>query len=240
MKRVSVLMATFAALCVGCSRPSVYWSNRGCDFLDCLKLQGGVRYGLDVQVRATNAIAQGAGFSVGRLWGLDRGAWSTVRSGHMGPPIVPLLNPAAVLGHMMAAPFMGGRASTEEMFALALQTDMSETRAIPTPDTSSRRTADSVDAPLVKWNLSVIGLNVDSLPGWTGWFPVGKEHAEAYRRQRKAIDSFDLEVEATCVVLGARVGFSPGQFLDFLLGWTALDIGGDDAPDEPSVAPAPQ
>jgi len=42
------------------------------------------------------------------------------------------------------------------------------------------------------------------------------------------INKFDIEVGGTTVVVGARVGFSPGQFLDFIIGWTGIDIGKDD------------
>ncbi len=44
------------------------------------------------------------------------------------------------------------------------------------------------------------------------------------------IHAFDIEVGAFAIVLGARVGFSPGEFLDFLLGWVGIDIAGDDKP----------
>ncbi|MCZ6689741.1 MAG: hypothetical protein O7H41_09070 [Planctomycetota bacterium] len=30
--------------------------------------------------------------------------------------------------------------------------------------------------------------------------------------------------------MGARVGFSPGEFVDFFLGWFGVDIAGDDVP----------
>lgn len=38
----------------------------------------------------------------------------------------------------------------------------------------------------------------------------------------------DIEVGATVLLLGVRAGFSPGEFLDFLLGWSGVDIAGDD------------
>ncbi len=50
---------------------------------------------------------------------------------------------------------------------------------------------------------------------------------------RPLIDRFDLEFGAV-VLLGARVGFSPGQFLDFVLGLLGVDLAGDD----PLPAPA--
>ncbi len=42
-----------------------------------------------------------------------------------------------------------------------------------------------------------------------------------------------LEVAAGALLVGARVGFNPGELLDFLLGWTTLDIYGDDVREQP-------
>jgi len=39
---------------------------------------------------------------------------------------------------------------------------------------------------------------------------------------------------------GARVGFSFGQFLDGLLGWTTLDIAGNDEAAQSPPPPTPQ
>ena len=47
---------------------------------------------------------------------------------------------------------------------------------------------------------------------------------------RNWLHDFDFEVGATALV-GGTVGFSLGEFADFLLGWFGLDIGGDDDPD---------
>ena len=42
----------------------------------------------------------------------------------------------------------------------------------------------------------------------------------------------DLQLGATLVLVGARVGFNPLEFLDFLLGFGGFDIAGDDPPPE--------
>lgn len=54
--------------------------------------------------------------------------------------------------------------------------------------------------------------------------PIGETHP-----QRAWIDRFDLELGVT-VGIGARVGISPGQFLDFLAGWFGADLAEDDPP----------
>ena len=52
--------------------------------------------------------------------------------------------------------------------------------------------------------------------------------AEPTNPHRSAWDRWDLEVGFT-VLLGARIGFSPGQFIDFLGGVIGFDPAGDDA-----------
>jgi len=42
------------------------------------------------------------------------------------------------------------------------------------------------------------------------------------------LDKFDIEAGGTWLVAGFRVGFSPGQLLDFIIGWTGIDIADDD------------
>jgi len=51
-------------------------------------------------------------------------------------------------------------------------------------------------------------------------------------RDYAPIDWLDTELAAYCVV-GARVGFNPGQFVDFLAGLFTLDLAGDDTLEEP-------
>jgi len=51
--------------------------------------------------------------------------------------------------------------------------------------------------------------------------------ADALRRWR-AIHAWDIDAAAYAGVITARAGFSPGEFLDFLLGWFGVDIAEDD------------
>lgn len=57
----------------------------------------------------------------------------------------------------------------------------------------------------------------------------------------KAVDRFGIDIGATLLVPSFRVGVNPARFLDFLLGWTTLDIAGnDEAGKSPPPPPAPQ
>jgi hypothetical protein len=47
---------------------------------------------------------------------------------------------------------------------------------------------------------------------------------------RYPLHDFDVEIGASAI-LGVSIGFSPGKFLDFLLGWFGADLAGDDPPE---------
>ncbi len=69
--------------------------------------------------------------------------------------------------------------------------------------------------------------------------------SEGTPKFRKAqVHAFDLEVSATALFLSFRVGFSPGEFFDFLLGWFGVDIASDDEelilPEEEGDLPPPE
>lgn len=59
------------------------------------------------------------------------------------------------------------------------------------------------------------------------WFLHLPDHAPALPRGR-AWELLDVSVTANAGLVGARLGASPGQWFDFLLGWFGLDIAGDD------------
>ena len=69
--------------------------------------------------------------------------------------------------------------------------------------------------------------NILMAPWYWWWKPAAAPHDWFYR----GIRSFDVSVGFSAGV-GAHVGFSPGELLDFLLGWTTLDIAGDDVSDQ--------
>ena len=46
--------------------------------------------------------------------------------------------------------------------------------------------------------------------------------------RRARIHAFDIEASVYAGIVYARAGFSPGELLDFLLGWFGVDIAGDD------------
>jgi len=68
---------------------------------------------------------------------------------------------------------------------------------------------------------------------WIGFVPAGYWHGDedgAFRAYSiEGMGALDLAVGASLGV-GVHVGFSPLELLDFIAGWTTLDLGGDDTP----------
>ena len=58
-------------------------------------------------------------------------------------------------------------------------------------------------------------------------------------RQAPYLNLLDVDVGVMVLWVGGRVGLSPGEAVDFVLGWFGLDIGKDDTDDE-SGPPSPE
>lgn len=54
---------------------------------------------------------------------------------------------------------------------------------------------------------------------------------EQHSSRRTLLHAFDVEVSAFVLVFGIEIGFSLGEFVDFLLGLFTIDIAGDDTPE---------
>jgi len=46
--------------------------------------------------------------------------------------------------------------------------------------------------------------------------------------EKPFLNTFDIEAGGMALFVGSRVGFSPGQLIDFIIGWTGIDIAWDD------------
>jgi hypothetical protein len=67
----------------------------------------------------------------------------------------------------------------------------------------------------------------------TGWLPIkgGRDNPQQLWTFNTTTD---LQVGATLLLIGGRLGFNPLEFVDFLLGFVGYDIAGDDpGPDAP-------
>ena len=75
------------------------------------------------------------------------------------------------------------------------------------------------------------------IPGIASWR--GKTWIwDARAPTRDRVHAFDVEVMVFALVVNVVAGFSPGELLDFVLGWFGVDIAGDDDPLAPKEEPA--
>ena len=226
MRKPVLLLFIFTLMCSsGCASAGAYFRDRGNDFLDCFKLQVGIGLLADAEMRATDLFSAGVGVAAGTRWGID--GRHIVGFGecmgldmHVGLPFAPFCfwifpqpqesNDEDEDGDGVARYFYtdynireGGR----------------EFIIVP-PERWSRRTSKSI----LLLDMTVFErfrepeerqVHEEGLQ----WFSVKREH--------KLVDAFDIEVGAT-LGLSARVGFSLGQFLDFVTGWFGLDLAKDD------------
>ncbi|MBI3818936.1 MAG: hypothetical protein HY286_09630 [Planctomycetes bacterium] len=104
------------------------------------------------------------------------------------------------------------------------------------PDESHRKYDDL--ARYQVWREEEVGLGIlwfhqdTSEPDWGGMgnflifaFPPGGSCGSSHFH---FISALDVEAGIHLGIVGLRVGVSPGQLIDFLLGWTTLDIASDD------------
>jgi len=212
-------------LCAGCAGLGKYAKDRGNDFLDCFQAHAGYGLGADVHVRATQFVIVGAGSSQGVQWGVNgREYVETTELAHFGPPVTTV---EGILW-LALAPFGAeegwfNRKWLLKSGALSLALDKMERHTHP-----GRRGCVQDDAG------SILGVNLARL----GVFGSGDD----VRGPHRLLDSFDMEVGGTALVPSLRLGFSPGQFADFVLGFFGLDIARDDAAPahaEPKAADKP-
>ena len=79
-----------------------------------------------------------------------------------------------------------------------------------------------------RWSLSACVLLLPGLVslGGDGQIWEGKSHPDGTWDR---VHAFDIDATVYAGVVFAGVGFSPGEFVDFLAGWFGLDIAGDDS-----------
>ena len=227
-------------LCTGCAGVGKYARDRGNDFLDCFTAQGGLGLGLPaVELHATDWLTTGAGCSLGVRWGLqggDPGLWSVTQ---FGVPLLPLLTPLVYRKPPPADLLRDGDVSrTRPPDDLLwdgdvrwLYTYVSRTyQGLPFFNTHGLRVSKSVllfDVTCIPKFAYHYDAHGGILSGWS---------YELVHEKRKLVEALDVHVDATAALLlgpSVRLGFSPGQFADFVLGFFGLDIAGDDAKPQP-------
>ena len=203
------------SLTSGCA---TYIKSRANDLADCFTARVGLTYGLGIRAEVTDYL----GASVGGCYEKEKigyfgrdpvkymGVWA-------GVPVMQVIWPA--LGLFLAVGPEGtgegiysmGRVPT--FFAPLLSTNITARFNNPSEPFSGEGSG----------AFHVLGVNIASLTPseTTREVPIAPE-APLLRQK------FFIEFGAALGVVGFDAGFNPVEFVDFLLGWTTLDITGDD------------
>ena len=205
MQKLIIFLILILSLTSGCA---TYIKSRANDLADCFTARVGLNYGIGVRTQVTDYVCISAGLSYcekdigffGReMHDLSVGWWC------VGVPISQILAPPVfiLLGLFGDDPKIG--------LGLLLGTD---TRF------DSRFGARS----------SLLGINTTEFTehGESGVFLFPATLQEVYPTKPFLRHKFFVEGGVTLFCVGFDAGFNPVEFVDFLLGWTTLDITGDD------------
>ncbi|MCZ6687975.1 MAG: hypothetical protein O7H41_00020 [Planctomycetota bacterium] len=229
-----VLAILFAALATTGCQTTVgnYFANRGRDLSECFMVQAGLGFGLGVDVKAAGLVHADAlmafyarHWSVGWVYGDPRPTEMFAEEGF---------------------PFEGDQGT------LFWHRSVSSVGVI-----RGAHGCFSILPAVLSWEDSFwLWNDIDELGEWMAeqgtTYPPGFD-VEGYLKdllmKRRPMHRwarlhvFDVEVGVFIGVVGVRAGFSPGEFLDFILGWFGVDIAGDDQhapyPREPGLTPRP-
>ncbi|MCI0343109.1 MAG: tetratricopeptide repeat protein [Planctomycetales bacterium] len=182
-----------------------YLAGRARDLGDCFRLQAGVAYGLGGGVQAAGLahVGLGVGF-FDRRYG---GGWMYGEGYAFGADTDPERAPEAKEG---------------EFYLLVAHLSFRRGWGIG-------HAVEDLHGPHLCWVLVPAALTWERGREGDEWIWTDSSDEVLQRERRWArVHAFDMEASAYAGVVGLRAGFSPGEFLDFLLGWFGLDIAGDD------------
>jgi len=243
---VRIASVLLAVLCGGCGHPGAYLRDRATDLADCLTLEGGIGLGLDIEVHATDWLATGVGAAGSVKWGFagrypvgfepDRAR--VERNGadcHIGFPVAPVLFWLSPLWpppeSIREEAWKGGLrflvthfAARDSGWPVVLGgnvdrcADDGGERVSVLPN--GRVCIARPDERIFDYTTETCSVFLLNLSAFT------QRRGRAYKP--KWVETLELNAGASLFPLSARVGLNPAQFLDFVLGWTTLDIGDDD------------
>ncbi len=211
----------------GCQSLGTYFKDRGNDFADCFKADVGVMgIGAEAHVRITDAFATGAGVSAALKIGFKGRHIDGWADWHVGLPFSPIYwftegenhrefpltyycltgNKAffCITGTVSCIP---GSYEAESVLVYPIAFEK-------TPERNSPFNMCDID-----------NNNISEVEKYALMRPQKKPFSG------NLLHSFDIEAGGTIgfiLCASAHVGFSPGEFADFMLGWFGLDIAGDD------------
>ena len=210
---VSVMSLLLVALLPGCA----YMTNRGEDLGDCFQANVGLGLGVYAHVNATDCVSHTA-----------VGAKTAIRAG-WDPMTARAAEPRGHLWLVAETAWGLGLRSSEEREAVgpAVGYPHIETQGCCLPLTTWKTYWVPSEGEAAELARSLTG------PGQIA-VAYGQDDGLGPDRVGETIANMSwLEADVFAGILGARLGFNPLQFLDFLLGWTTLDMLRDDAAQQP-------
>ena len=208
-----------------------YFANRGRDFGDCFLLQAGIGLGIGVDVKAAGLLHAGAlfsqyipGRSIGCVYGDLRPACTETSFVHL-----PAEGDFGLLVAHFSIRSLDGTAGSHLCPALL-------------PALFSWEGPDGGETWIWGDSEESIEMIAEDIR-----INAGESYVEKFRRERgpeirkyrtlARVHAFDIEAGVFVGIIGVRAGFSPGQFVDFFLGWFGVDIAGDDVPSQAGDLP---
>jgi hypothetical protein len=201
---IILLLILIVVLTSGCA---TYIKSRANDLADCFTVRGGFGVGLGVRAQVTNYLGASVGASrEGKRVGYFGRTSVQCRCLWFGPPVPQIFSPIQLVSGIT------DRYSWEsgECFGRA---------AIFLPCTNF---ATSEGPSFLPDGFNLLAINLkEFLPEFLG--PKRVSPPTPFLREK-----FFIEFGAALFWVNFDVGFNPVEFVDFLLGWTTLDITGDD------------
>jgi hypothetical protein len=237
--RFSIALGAVLLFGPGCqSALGKYFANRARDFGECWRAEVRFAAGIGVDVQAAGLLHVGVGgyFAPGvRLFGDEWGlGWiyghpivSAARPGLAGAAYLPAtLIPHALGGPHSPGPFSRGwHFAGEELGPPNVWRRHSCYGLLPGL-ISNVATSEAAERFGPDW-----AQRTDLPECWEAWWGYRLWTAEALRLDPWShVHAFDCELGLSALFFEARLGFSPGEFVDFVLGWVGADIAGDDTP----------
>jgi len=241
MRKV-VLLAIFAL--AGCQSPGSYLSNRVRDLGECFRGQIGSGLGVGASVSAAGMADVGLSVSsvkrsngVGWVYG-EGFAFGAGKTGEEGETELDLTALAPIaLPVLLISPPSGNK----DIIPLHWRVDGTAE--------SNFSLAHSTHACYCLFPGLASGVGDPEHPLPPDTYPQDPDldpppftaHPDAWSEEgikvspRSRVHAFDLEARVYAGVVYAKVGFSPGEFFDFLFGWFGIDIAGDDETPEVKV-----
>jgi hypothetical protein len=190
--------------------------DRGNDLADCFTVRGGIEYGIGARAQVTNYVSASIG-----------GASEKVEAGYFGR------NPVkAEWGGWLGFPFTqlvglqcGIALAVDGWVDVPPNATGGLVLAFASLFCTDARNYQDKSLPM---GLCALGVNVAE---FCSVHSLGLGHMEQRMEPPAPFlrEKFFLEVGACIGLVGFDLGFNPVEFVDFLLGWTTLDITGDDA-----------